>query len=75
MALHRPPCESISDHILLERADSEALDLPISVFLPLALAEYDREHAVPVIDPVDAWKRLRDLGWTEPELRAMAGDR
>ncbi len=75
MALHQPPCNDIGTHISIERADTEALDLPVGVFLRVAVAEFDAEHAVPVIDPVDAWKRLRDLGWTEPELRAMAGDR
>ncbi len=75
MAQHQPPCQSLTEHISIERADNEALELPVGVFLRVAVAEFDAEHAVPVIDPVDAWKRLRDLGWTEPELRAMAGDR
>ncbi len=68
MALHQPPCNDIGTHISIERADTEALELPVGVFLRVAVAEFDAEHAVPVIDPVDATDRLEHLGWAPGEL-------
>ncbi len=75
MAPHRQPCPTIDAHQRRIRSQRRYADMPVDEFIRIAVLEFDVEHAVPVIDPVDAWKRLRDLGWTEPELRAMAGDR
>ncbi len=75
MALHEPACLTISRHIERERNSAAAKRLPIAEFIRLAVVEFDNEHIPEPIDPVDAYKRMRELGWTEAELRYAAGDR
>ncbi len=74
MALHQPPCNDINEHIGRVAGDTETSRVPFSIFVRVAVAEFDAEHAVPVIDPVDAEDRIHALlGYAPGELMELHG--
>ncbi len=74
MAPHRQPCDSIDAHQRRIRSQRRYAEMPVDEFIRIAVLEFDVEHAVPVIDPVDAEDRIHALlGYAPGEVMELHG--